>query len=111
MTLKSYDGHKFRSYERFFSALNNKTRFDIVFSLKDSPKSVKDLIRALGYEQSRVSHNLKILELRGFVKYRRKGKNLIYSLERDVERILEKFDGFMKSYESTLKKMKGGVKK
>ncbi len=89
------------SYKMFFRAFSNETRFGIIRLLKESgPKSVNVICRELGFEQSRVSHNLKSLVACGFVYCEWKGKNKIYALDekhivpilRNIDRHIEKYD-------------------
>ena len=72
------------TYIGFFKTLCNETRMGIVFCLKEKPLSVNQISKELGMEQSRVSHNLKCLENNGFVKVERKGKQRIYSLNKET---------------------------
>jgi len=69
------------SYKLFFKALANRTRFEIVELLRTGAKTVGEISERLGYEQSRISHNLKCLEDCGFVTIQQNGKNRVYSLE------------------------------
>lgn len=55
------------SYRMFFKAFSNKTRFEIIRLLRKRPKSVTELERETGFEQSRILHNLRCLEACGFV--------------------------------------------
>ncbi len=68
----------------FFKGLANETRLSILRTLGKRPLSVSELCIELGYEQSRVSHNLSCLEFCGFVKSERDGKNKIYSLNEET---------------------------
>lgn len=84
----------FQSYEvvnahtMFFKALSNKTRLGILNFLKEGPKNVSEISEKLGYEQSRVSHNLKCLTFCGFVSLKREGKRRIYSLNETIKPLL-----------------------
>ena len=91
------------SYKTFFGAISNKTRCEIVGLLKKGPKSVTELCEKLGFEQSRVSHNLKCLEMCGFVNSKYKGKNKIYSLDPEIVLILNAIDKHLIKYQSHLK--------
>lgn len=70
-------------YKIFFETLGNRARWDIVHFLrrKDSV-SASRIAAALGLEQSLASHHLRRLELCGFVKVVRRGKERHYSLNR-----------------------------
>lgn len=72
------------SYKIFFKTLADSTKLDIMNLLSKKPRSVTELCKKLNFEQSRVSHNLKTLKERGFVKVEKKGKNRIYSLDKKV---------------------------
>lgn len=67
----------------FFKTIANRARLGIVNSLKERPKSVGQICKDTGYEQSLVSHNLKLLKDTGFVEVRQEGKYRVYSLERE----------------------------
>jgi DNA-binding transcriptional ArsR family regulator len=73
---------KYISYVLFFRALSNPSRMRILESLSDGELSVSGICKTTGFEQSRVSHNLRILEIWGFVSFRREGKRVIYSMEK-----------------------------
>jgi DNA-binding transcriptional ArsR family regulator len=93
------------SYKLFFKAFSNNTRFKIIKLLKKEPKSVSDICRELGFEQSRVSHNLKCLEACGFVSFKRNGKNKVYSLDKKhILPILNNIDKHIESYGKRLKR-------
>ncbi len=72
----------------FFRALANEPRMKIVACLKKGPKSVGQICRETGLEQSHVSHHLKCLTFCGFVSNERQGKSRIYSLNRETVRPL-----------------------
>ena len=95
------------SYKLFFKAIANDTRFSIIQLLRKGPKSVKEICRALGFEQSRVSHNLKCLVDCGFVNCRQNGKSKIYYLdEKYILPLLENVEKHIKRYERRLKECK-----
>ncbi len=64
----------------FFKVFGDTTRIRILYELRQSELCVNDLVEKLSMTQSAVSHQLKILRQSKLVKYRREGKNLIYSL-------------------------------
>jgi DNA-binding transcriptional ArsR family regulator len=93
------------SYKLFFKAFSNKTRFEIINSLRKGPKSVSDIVKKTGLEQSRISHNLKCLIDCGFVENNRNGKKVIYSLnEETIKPLLELIDKHIRKYERHLVK-------
>ncbi len=92
------------SYRLFFKALSNKTRFEIVNLLIKGPRNVTEISRRLGFEQSRVSHNLKCLENCGFVSAKWDGKRRVYSLDGEhILPILKGIDWHIDKYNERLK--------
>jgi len=73
-----------KTYMGFFRALCNETRLGIILCLIKKPMNVTQIVKELGMEQSRVSHNLQCLEKNGFVKVSRKGKERVYTLNKDT---------------------------
>lgn len=69
-------------YEIFFQTLGNETRWKIVHLLETSKHKTTDIAKILKYEQSLISHHLRRLEICGFVKVERNGKERIYQLNR-----------------------------
>lgn len=82
----------FRLYREFFRALANPTRFAIVQLLRTGPHHVGQICEKLGFEQSRVSHNLGCLLNCGFVISEWQGKNKVYRLNSDLFQILNGID-------------------
>ncbi len=68
----------------FFSTLSTPSRLGILEALKKSPKNVSQLVDILNQEQSMISHNLKSLARCGFVFVERKGRERVYSLNRET---------------------------
>jgi len=72
-------------YKIFFETLGSKTRWDIVHFLKRRGiMSATAIAKALQLEQSLTSHNLRRLEVCGFVNVERRGKERLYSLNRET---------------------------
>lgn len=83
----------------FFSTLSTPTRLGILELLSESPKNVTQLTEALNQEQSMISHNLKLLKRCNFVFVERKGKEQIYSLNREtMEPMYKIVDNHMKKH-------------
>jgi len=74
------------SHKLLLKAIANETRFAIVSLLKEKPHSVGEIGEKLGFEQSRVSHNLKCLVDCGFVNAEQDGRNRIYALDEETVR-------------------------
>lgn len=94
---------KENSYKLFFKAFSNNTRFEIIKLLRKKPISVSEIISKTGFEQSRISHNLKCLENCGFVNSKVKGNQRIYELDKKhIIPILKEIDRHLKSYDKRL---------
>ncbi len=92
------------SYKLFFKALSNKTRFEIIKLLRKGSKHVSNICKELGFEQSRVSHNLKCLVDCGFVNAKWNGKNKVYSLDEEyIVPILNNINAHIRHYNKRLK--------
>ena len=72
------------SYNHFFEVFANQTRLKIIESLIESPKCVSDLCDEIKEEQSKISHNLKILTGCNFIKVEQDGKKRVYSINSDT---------------------------
>jgi DNA-binding transcriptional ArsR family regulator len=67
----------------FFKALGDPTRIKIIYVLSKSDMCVCDIAETLNMKQSAISHQLRVLRSLRFVKYRKEGKSVIYSLDDD----------------------------
>ena len=75
----------------FFKIFGDSTRMSILFAIDGDPLCVCDIAALLGMTKSAVSHQLKILRQSDLVKYRKSGKNVLYTLADDhVRDIIEK---------------------
>lgn len=73
-----------------FKGFADPTRVHILSLLARSELCVTDIADAVELSQSAISHQLRILKQMHLIKYRRDGKNLLYSLADDhVKTILE----------------------
>jgi DNA-binding transcriptional ArsR family regulator len=68
----------------FFKVLANPTRLAILEVLREKPRSVTEITKALKQEQSMISHNLEPLEKCRFVFSERKEKQRLYSLNKET---------------------------
>ena len=90
---------KCNSYDSFFENFSNKTRIKIIETLLERPKSVSDICKDIKEEQSKVSHNLKILLECHFLDFSRHGKKRIYSINKDtLKPLLNLVDNHVKKY-------------
>jgi len=92
----------FNLYREFFRALANRTRFSIVQLLRNGPHHVGQIGEKLGFEQSRVSHNLVCLLNCGFVLAEWQGKNKVYRLNPDMLQILAGIEKHLVRYAPAL---------
>jgi DNA-binding transcriptional ArsR family regulator len=61
-------------------ALSTPNRVQILYALLDGPRDVSELIKALGIEQSAVSHQLRVLREAALVRVERAGIRRVYAL-------------------------------
>ncbi len=73
-----------------FKAFGDPTRLEILSLLLQQERCVGDIAESISLSQSAVSHQLRLLKQLHLIKYRREGKNVLYSLADDhVRTILE----------------------
>src|SRR3989338_2909030 len=73
-----------KSYDVFFKTIADQSKLNIINILSKGPSNVTQLSAKLGFERSRVSHNLRILNERGFVNMKIQGKERVYSLDNKI---------------------------
>jgi len=73
-----------KSYIQFLGTLANEKRLKILLTLREKNMSVSDLIKKTNLNQTTISHNLKRLQICGFVSFDQKGKFRIYSVNNDT---------------------------
>ncbi len=66
-----------------FKGFADTTRVQILSLLVDRELCVGDIAEAVELSQSAISHQLRLLKQMHLIKYRREGKNLLYSLADD----------------------------
>ena len=66
-----------------FKVFGYSTRIKILYVLVESDMSVGDIAQALNMTQSSISHQLRVLKQSRLVRFRREGKNIVYSLADD----------------------------
>lgn len=64
-----------------FKVLSDITRLKIVLALMEHELCVCDICEIVGYSQSAVSHQLRILRNTHLAKFRREGKQVYYSID------------------------------
>lgn len=70
------------TYHLFFRNLGNPLKIRIIAELKKADKSVNQLVKTIGVEQSKISHALSSLRCCKIVKSKIEGKKRIYSLNK-----------------------------
>ena len=66
-----------------FKGFDDPTRIHIISLLIGGERCVGEIADAMALSQSAVSHQLRILKAMRLVRFRREGKNLLYSLADD----------------------------
>lgn len=73
-----------------FKGFADVTRVQILTLLLDGEMCVNDIAQAVELTQSAISHQLRLLKQMHLIKYRRDGKNILYSLADDhVQTIIQ----------------------
>ena len=73
-----------------FKGFADTTRVRILYELTKGELCVTDIAQAVELSQSAISHQLRLLKQMHLIKFRREGKNILYSLADDhVQTILE----------------------
>ena len=67
-------------YARVCKAIADSKRLLIINELRDGPRTVSEVVRALGVAQANASQHLAVLRDRGIVTARRSGNNVYYAL-------------------------------
>lgn len=90
-------------YRLFFRAFSNQTRLEIITILRKNPMTVTEICEKTGFEQSRVSHNLRCLENCGFVKVTPNGNFRKYELDDEtIIPIVDLFEKHIQKYKKRL---------
>jgi DNA-binding transcriptional ArsR family regulator len=71
-----------------FKAFGDQTRVHILSLLVEQERCVGDIAEAVELSQSAISHQLRILKQMHLIKFRRDGKNILYSLADDHVRTI-----------------------
>lgn len=74
-----YNDSLFLKITEILKSLADPTRLKILFYLKDSSKTVKELMQLLGLKQANLSKHLANLKNVGIVKAKREKNNIYYS--------------------------------
>ena len=91
--------HSIETYKFFFGALANPNRLQIINVLRNNKKNVSEICAATGFEQTMVSHNLKVLEYHGMVFKEKQGKYRYYSVnDKTISPLMKFIDEHMGEY-------------
>ena len=71
-----------RQFSRYFKAIGDPSRLRILGLLAGKEITVNELVKILGTSQSTVSRHLSVLRSAGFVRDRREGQRVFYSLNK-----------------------------
>lgn len=85
---KMADEESLLELAELFKAFADSTRVRILHALSFSELCVCDLACILSMSSSAISHQLRVLRAQKIVKYRKDGKNVIYSLDDDHVSVL-----------------------
>lgn len=72
------------SYHVFFTNLANRLKIGIILELREGSRNVSELMKELKVEQSKISHALTSLKNCNIVNVQTKGKERVYSLNKDT---------------------------
>ena len=87
------------SFDNFFMNFANKTKLEIIYSLREGALSVTEIAEMIGEEQSKVSHNLRKLSACRILNVEQRGKQRFYSLNKEtVLPMLELVEKHVRSY-------------
>jgi ArsR family transcriptional regulator len=92
---------------RWFHALSDETRLQIIERLSDGEQCVCDLTDMLDTGQSRLSFHLKALKDAGLLTDRRDGRWVYYSLNPEV---IEEVDQFISSLKTHSRRLRNASK-
>ena len=84
------DKQSLESIAELFKGFCDPTRVPILSLLQQREQCVTEIAEAVELSQSAISHQLRMLKQMHLIKFRREGKNILYSLSDDhVRTILE----------------------
>ena len=81
---------------RWFHALSDETRLEIVRLLSHGERCVCELQKTIGAAQSRLSFHLRALKVAGLVTDRREGRWVYYAVNREALQQIAAFAGAVK---------------
>ena len=82
------DKETMESIAELFKGFGDPTRVHILSLLEEEELCVTDIAERVALSQSAISHQLRLLKQMHLIKFRREGKNILYSLADDHVRTI-----------------------
>ena len=82
------NGETQQKIAELFKGFSDPTRVRILFLLMEGELCVNDITDSVSVSQSAISHQLRLLKEMQLIKFRREGKNVLYSLADDHVRTI-----------------------
>lgn len=90
---------KFKAYKMFLQTLAADARLKIIQVLEKKSLCANEIVTKTGYEQTLISHHLKVLEHHGMVFVEKRGKFKYYTLnQQTIQPLLGLIDAHTKQY-------------
>ncbi len=86
----------------FLFAISDYNRFAILAALLERDMCVNEIVKETGIGQSNTSHHLLCLANCGFVTVKRKGKERVYALNKEVRPIIRGMLSHIKGYKKSI---------
>lgn len=88
---------------KFLSGFSNKTRLQILDSIREGEKTVTDIVEQIQSSQSNISQHLSCLKACGLILSRREGKYVYYRLRNEkIADLLTMFDLVLEDVEQNI---------
>ena len=88
-----------KTYTQFLGTLANENRIELLLALKKKSMNVTELMKETGMTQTTVSHNLKRLQICGFVTVKQEGKFRVYFVNKEtIKPLIELIEKHMNKY-------------
>ena len=86
----------------FFKMMANKDRLKIMNTVNGKEKTVTQICKDTGFEQTWVSHSLKLLRNNEIVDSRRDGKYIYYKLDNNMKPVMSTVEKITPKYRNKL---------
>lgn len=95
---------------KFIHGFSNKTRLQILESVKDEEKTVTQIVEELKGNQSNISQHIACLKGCGLIKGRQEGKYIYYSLSNEnIKMLLNIFDAVLEDVKTEVATCKSQI--